>query len=40
VVLQALVDIILEIHPVSRRNPKDRRRRLRAYSRYTATPPT
>jgi hypothetical protein len=38
--LSAAVDIILEMQPVCRRNPKDRRRRLRAYSRYTATPPT
>src|SRR5439155_6165573 len=34
------VDIILEMDAVCRRNPKDRRRRLRAYSRYAATPPS
>jgi hypothetical protein len=34
------VDVILEMHAVCRRNPKDRRRRLRAYSRYAATPPS
>jgi hypothetical protein len=38
--LSACVDIILEMQPVCRRNPKDRRRRLRAYSRYAATPPS
>src|SRR5437588_614862 len=38
--LPACVDIILEMHAVCRRNPQDRRRRLRAYSRYAATPPT
>jgi hypothetical protein len=37
--LTAHVDINLEMYSVSRRNPKDRRRRLRAYSRYAATPP-
>lgn len=36
--LSASVDIILEMHPVYRRNPHDRRRRLRAFSRYSATP--
>ncbi len=38
--LSACVDIILEMQPVCRRNPQDRRRRLRAYSRYAATPPS
>jgi hypothetical protein len=38
--LTAFVDIILEMDDVARRNPKDRRRRLRAFSRYSATPPT
>jgi hypothetical protein len=38
--LTAYVDIVLEMQAVSRRNPKDRRRRLRAFSRYAATPPT
>lgn len=38
--LSACVDIVLEMQAVCRRNPKDRRRRLRAYSRYAATPPT
>jgi hypothetical protein len=37
--LTAHVDINLEMYAVSRRNPQDRRRRLRAYSRYAATPP-
>jgi hypothetical protein len=37
--LSAYVDVILEMHAVCRRNPKDRRRWLRAYSRYAATPP-
>lgn len=37
--LPACVDVILEMDAVCRRNPKDRRRRLRAYSRYAATPP-
>src|SRR5262249_31000413 len=37
--LSASVDIILEMDAVCRRTPKDRRRRLRAYSRYAATPP-
>jgi hypothetical protein len=38
--LSAYADIILEMQAVCRRNPQDRRRRLRAYSRYAATPPT
>ncbi len=38
--LSACVDIILEMQAVNRRNPTDRCRRLRAYSRYSATPPT
>ncbi len=38
--LSASVDVILEMFPVSRRSAKDRRRRLQAYSRYAATPPT
>jgi hypothetical protein len=38
--LSGYADVILEMHPVCRRNPKDRRRRLRAYSRYAATPPS
>jgi hypothetical protein len=37
--LSAFADILLEMQAVCRKNPKDRRRRLRAYSRYTATPP-
>jgi len=37
--LSACADILLEMHPVNRRNPKARCRRLRAYSRYPATPP-
>jgi hypothetical protein len=36
--LSAFADILLEMRLVSRRNPKDRRRSLRGYSRYTATP--
>jgi hypothetical protein len=32
-------DISLEMYAVSRRDAQDRRRRLRAYSRYAATPP-
>jgi len=36
--LSACVDIIVEMHVVSQRNAQDRRRRLRAYSRYAATP--
>jgi hypothetical protein len=38
--LPACVDVSLEMHAVCLRNPKDRRRRLRAYSRYAATPPS
>jgi hypothetical protein len=38
--LSAYVDIVLEMQAVCRRKPQDRRRRLRAYSRYAATPPT
>jgi hypothetical protein len=37
--LSACVDVLVEMDAVSRRNPKDRRRRLRAYSRHAATPP-
>ncbi len=37
--LSGFADIIVEMEPVCRRNRKDRRRRLRAYSRYAATPP-
>jgi len=37
--LSACADILLEMHSVCKRNPRDRRRRLRAYSRYAATPP-
>jgi hypothetical protein len=37
--LSAFVDVVLEMHAVCTRNPKDRRRRLRGYSRYAATPP-
>jgi hypothetical protein len=37
--LSAYADVLLEMGSVCRRNPKDRRRRLRAYSRYAATPP-
>jgi hypothetical protein len=37
--LPGFVDLILEMLPVARRNPHDRRRRLRAYSRHAATPP-
>jgi hypothetical protein len=37
--LLAFVDVILEMQPVARRNPRDRRRRLRAWSRHDATPP-
>jgi hypothetical protein len=36
--LLAFVDIFIEMERVSRRNPKDRRRRLRAFSRYGETP--
>jgi hypothetical protein len=38
--LSAYADILLEMQAVSHRNPKDRRRRLRAFSRYADTPPT
>ena len=37
--LSASVDIILEMQTVCRRNAQARRRRLRAFSRYAATPP-
>jgi hypothetical protein len=37
--LSAYVDISLEMYAVRRRDAKDRRRRLQAYSRYAATPP-
>src|SRR5262249_1184171 len=37
--LAAFVDIIVEMHAVSRR-PGDRRRRLRSFSRHAATPPS
>ena len=37
--LSGYADIIVEMATVCRRNPKDRRRRLRAFSRYAATPP-
>jgi hypothetical protein len=36
--LPACADIVVEMHAVCRRNLKDRRRRLRAYSRYDSTP--
>ena len=36
--LLAFVDIFIEMERVSRRNPKDRRRRLLAFSRYSETP--
>jgi hypothetical protein len=36
--LLAFVDIILEMQAVAHRNPHDRRRRLRAWSRHDATP--
>jgi len=36
--LLAFVDIIIEMERVSRRNLKDRRRRIRAFSRYSETP--
>src|SRR5262245_5820867 len=36
--LPACADIVVEMHPVCGRNLKDRRRRLRAYSRHDATP--
>jgi hypothetical protein len=38
--LSASADILLEMQAVCRRNLKDRRRRLRAFSRYAATPPS
>jgi hypothetical protein len=38
--LSGYADVLVEMHAVSRRNPKDRRRRLQAYSRYPATPLT
>jgi hypothetical protein len=38
--LSGFVDIILEMHRVSKRFPADRRRRLNAYSRHPATPAT
>src|SRR5581483_5952742 len=38
--LSGFVDIIVEMQPVARRNSQDRRRRLRAYSRFEATPAT
>src|SRR5262249_10264303 len=38
--LSGFADILLEMGAVSRRNPKDRRRWLRAYSRFAATPPS
>jgi hypothetical protein len=37
--LAAFVDILVEMHAVSRR-PGDRRRRLRSFSRHAATPPS
>jgi hypothetical protein len=37
--LAGFVDIIVEMHPVSRR-PDDRRRLLRSFSRHSATPPS
>jgi hypothetical protein len=37
--LSGYADILVEMQAVSRRNAQDRRRRLRAYSRYAATPP-
>jgi hypothetical protein len=36
--LLAFVDVFIEMERVSRRNSKDRRRRLRAFSRYRETP--
>jgi hypothetical protein len=36
--LSGYVDIIIEMQRLSRRNAKDRRRRLQAYSRHDATP--
>src|SRR5207302_2389335 len=38
--LSGYADILVEMYAASRRNAKDRRRRLRAYSRYAATPPS
>ncbi len=38
--LSAYVDVIVEMQAVCRRNEKDRRRRLRAFSRFAATPPS
>jgi hypothetical protein len=38
--LSGYVDVIVEMGAVSRRNAKDRRRRLQAFSRYAATPPS
>jgi hypothetical protein len=38
--LSGYADVLVEMHAVSRRNPKDRRRRLQSYSRYPVTPPT
>jgi hypothetical protein len=38
--LPACADVLLEMHALGRRDPTDRRRRLRAYSRYAATPPS
>jgi hypothetical protein len=37
--LCAYVDILLEMHWYNRADPNDRRRRIQAYSRHTATPP-
>jgi hypothetical protein len=38
--LSGFADVIVEMGAVSRRNPKDRRRWLRTYSRFAATPPS
>jgi hypothetical protein len=38
--LLGFADIIVEMQAVDRRNRKDRRRRLRSWSRFDATPPT
>jgi hypothetical protein len=38
--LSAYVDVVVEMLAVRRRNLQDRRRLLRAYSRYAATPPS
>lgn len=38
--LPGFADIIVEMRPMNPRNGQDRRRRLRAYSRYIETPPT